>query len=226
MVDFELLAWVTKIYVTRYLRFGLRIYIYTIYDINNLHKNNKNRKSEIFVCKMFFFAGISLDMWCKFGRSISFRLEHWYTMDIPQKWGCSNQNAPAMVMNRDLDSPEIWSPVKMTDRIAASGEIAMFVVLGGWEITFLVGTVCFFEVATLFGFFPAQLWLKTGCIEPSLFRKTSGRSLGANFSCYIWQGVPYKEEGHSLLWKTGWKWLRGLATAVAVAVVGTHLTSN
>lgn len=59
-----------------------------------------------------------------------------------------------------------------------------------------------------------------------VLRKTSGRSLGANFSCYIWRGVPYKEEGHSLLWKTGWKWLRGLATAVAVAVVGTHLTSN
>lgn len=128
-------------------------------------------------------------MWCKFGRSSSFRLEHWYTMtyhrngDVqiktPLQWWWIYEIPPDLIPREN-------------DSLSASS-FRNVCGLVGWETTFLFGTVCFFEVATLLGFFRHNL--AQNRMNFQVLRKTSGRSLGANLSCTFDREFPTKRRG-------------------------------
>ena len=129
-------------------------------------------------------------MWCKFGRSISFRLENWYTMiyhrngDVqiktPLQWWWIYEIPPRS------DPRWKW-------QIGSAAAFAMFVVWWVGKLLSFLGRSVFLRWLPFLGFFRHNL--AQNRMNFQVLRKTSGRSLGANLSCTFDREFPTKRRG-------------------------------
>lgn len=127
-------------------------------------------------------------MWCKFGRSSSFRLEHWYTMiyhrngDVqiktPLQWWWIYEIPPDLIPGENDRSSQ-----RLSQRLWFGGLGNYF---SFWDGLFFWGGYPVWV-------FPAQFGSKR--MNFQVLRKTSGRSLGANLSCTFDREFPTKRRG-------------------------------